>query len=137
MSARSHMPFLTFSASAAETPRPAGDFILVRHEVSPADLIELAEAGLVGAVSVAGGASSHAAIIARGLGVPMIAGVDPAVLAVPAGQLGVLDADSGELIVGPGAADLVRARGRKRRAAGGRVPAARARPQRVRARPHR
>jgi phosphoenolpyruvate-protein kinase (PTS system EI component) len=85
-------------------PRPAGDFILVRREVSPADLIELAEAGLVGAVSVAGGASSHAAIIARGLGVPMIAGADPGVLAAAAGQLCVLDADSGELVTGPEAA---------------------------------
>ncbi len=57
-----------------------GDFILVRHEVTPSDLIELAEAGLVGAVSVAGGASSHAAIVARGLGVPMITGAGPDVL---------------------------------------------------------
>ena len=84
-------------------PRPAGDFILIRREVSPADLIELAEAGLVGAVSVAGGASSHAAIIARGLGVPMIAGTDPAVLAAPAGQLAIVDGNKGELIVGPSA----------------------------------
>ena len=86
--------------------RPDGYFILVRREVSPADLIELAEAGLAGAVSVAGGASSHAAIIARGLGVPMIAGTDPAVMAAPAGQPGLLDADDGELIVGPGVAEL-------------------------------
>jgi phosphoenolpyruvate-protein kinase (PTS system EI component) len=93
-------------SQAGAAPRPAGDFILVRREVSPADLIDLAEAGLVGAVSVAGGASSHAAIIARGLGVPMIAGTDPAVLAVPAGQRGLLDADAGELIVGPEAGDL-------------------------------
>jgi multiphosphoryl transfer protein len=91
-------------------PRPAGDFILVRREVSPADLIELTEAGLVGAVSVAGGASSHAAIIARGLGVPMIAGTDPAVLAAPAGQRGLLNADAGELVVGPEAGDLPAAR---------------------------
>jgi phosphoenolpyruvate-protein kinase (PTS system EI component) len=78
----------------------AGDFILVRREVSPADLIELAEAGLVGAVSVAGGASSHAAIVARGLGVPMIAGASPEVLALSPGLTAVLDADSGELVVG-------------------------------------
>ena len=81
---------------AAET----GDFILVRREVSPADLIELAEAGLVGAVTVAGGASSHAAIVARGLGVPMIAGASPDVLALSPGLAAVLDADSGELVVG-------------------------------------
>jgi phosphoenolpyruvate-protein kinase (PTS system EI component) len=88
---------------AAAAPLPAGDFILIRREVSPADLIELAEAGLVGAVSVAGGASSHAAIIARGLGIPMIAGTDPAVMTAPEGQLAVVDGYKGELIVGPDA----------------------------------
>jgi phosphoenolpyruvate-protein kinase (PTS system EI component) len=95
--------------SAGAAPRPAGDFILVRREVSPADLIELAEVGLVGAVAVAGGASSHAAIIARGLGVPMVTGVDTAVLTAPTGQPAMLDADSGELIVGPAAAELAAA----------------------------
>ncbi len=79
---------------------PDGDFILVRPEISPADLIELADAGLVGAVSVAGGASSHAAIIARGLGLPMISGTSPAVLKVAHGQTALLDADAGELTVG-------------------------------------
>jgi phosphoenolpyruvate-protein kinase (PTS system EI component) len=86
--------------NVAGATSPDGDFILVRHEVSPVDLIELAEDGLVGAVSVAGGASSHAAIIARGLGLPMIAGADASVLAVPSGEHGVLDANSGELVVG-------------------------------------
>ncbi len=80
---------------------PDGNFILVCHEVDPADLIRLADDGLVGAVSVTGGASSHAAIIARGLGVPMLAGVDPAVLASPAGHQAIIDTRAGELIVGP------------------------------------
>ena len=78
----------------------ARDFILVRHEVTPSDLIELAEAGLVGAVSVAGGGSSHAAIVARGLGVPMIAGASPDVLDLPPGSAAVVDGTTGELLVG-------------------------------------
>jgi phosphoenolpyruvate-protein kinase (PTS system EI component) len=82
-------------------PPPAGTFILVRREVDPADLIRLAEDGLAGAVSVAGGASSHAAIVARGLGLPMLAGADPAVLAAAAGHHAILDAAAGELIVDP------------------------------------
>ena len=90
-------------AAAGAPPRPDGAFILVRREVSPADLIELAEDGLAGAVSVAGGGSSHAAIVARGLGLPMITGVDAAVLAEPAGQHAVLDAVAGELRIGPAA----------------------------------
>jgi phosphoenolpyruvate-protein kinase (PTS system EI component) len=82
-------------------PPPAGKFILVRREVDPADLIRLAEEGLAGAVSVGGGASSHAAIIARGLGLPMLAGADPGVLAAAAGHHAILDTSAGELIVDP------------------------------------
>ena len=91
-------------------PPPAGKFILVRREVDPADLIRLAEAGLAGAVSVGGGASSHAAIIARGLGLPMLAGADPQVLAAPAGHYAILDTSAGELIVDPGDPELTAAR---------------------------
>ena len=88
------------------SPPPAAKFILVRREVDPADLIRLAEAGLAGAVSVGGGASSHAAIIARGLGLPMLAGVDPAVLQTPSGQHAILDTSKGELIVDPPESEL-------------------------------
>jgi phosphoenolpyruvate-protein kinase (PTS system EI component) len=89
-------------------PPPQGRFILVRREVDPADLIRLADAGLAGAVSVGGGASSHAAIIARGLGLPMLAGADPGVLAAPAGRPAVLAA--GTLTIDPPQADLAAAR---------------------------
>ena len=85
---------------------PAGEFILVSGEVDPADLIRLADAGLAGAVSVGGGASSHAAIIARGLGLPMLAGADPRVLAAASGHHAILDAAAGELIVDPAEPDL-------------------------------
>jgi phosphoenolpyruvate-protein kinase (PTS system EI component) len=105
-------------AAAAAPPRPAGNFILVRREVSPADLIELAEDGLAGAVSVAGGGSSHAAIIARGLGLPMITGVDAAVLGAAAGQHAVLDAVAGELRIGPAAGVVLAAGGGPAAAAG-------------------
>src|SRR5207302_8540623 len=90
-------------------PPPVGRFILVRREVDPADLIRLADSGLAGAVSVAGGASSHAAIIARGLGLPMLAGADPAVLAAAAGHHAILDAAASELIVDPAPLDLAAA----------------------------
>jgi phosphoenolpyruvate-protein kinase (PTS system EI component) len=95
--------------AAAAPPRAA--FILVRAEVDPADLIRLADAGhLAGAVSAGGGASSHAAIIARGLGLPMLAAADPAVTSAAAGHLAVLDADRGELRTDPAPADLARVR---------------------------
>jgi phosphoenolpyruvate-protein kinase (PTS system EI component) len=93
-------------AGGATAPPPADNFILVQREVDPVDLIRLAEAGLAGAVSVSGGASSHAAIIARGLGVPMLAGADPAVLTVPAGRQAILDGAGGRLIVDPSPQEL-------------------------------
>jgi phosphoenolpyruvate-protein kinase (PTS system EI component) len=95
-------------------PPPEGSFILVRREVDPADLIRLAEAGLAGAVSVGGGASSHAAIIARGLGLPMLAGADPRVLAAAAGHPAILAAAQGTLTVDPPAPELAAARARTR-----------------------
>jgi phosphoenolpyruvate-protein kinase (PTS system EI component) len=88
------------------TAPPAGDFILVQREVDPADLIRLSEDGLVGAVSVSGSANSHAAIIARGLGLPMLASADPAVLEIPAGRAALLDATAGQLTVDPAPQDL-------------------------------
>src|SRR4029077_17355194 len=94
----------------AAAPPPEAAFILVRADVDPADLIRLVDAGhLAGAVSVGGGASSHAAIIARGLGLPMLAGADPAVVTAVAGHPAVLDALSGELRVAPLRSDPVRA----------------------------
>jgi len=73
-------------SSAGAAPRPAGDFILVRREISPGDLIELAEAGLAGAVSLAGGASPTAATFARGLGVPRVTGGNKAYSRRPRGS---------------------------------------------------
>jgi phosphoenolpyruvate-protein kinase (PTS system EI component) len=98
--------------AAAAAPPPDTAFILVRADVDPADLIRLADGGnLAGAVSVGGGASSHAAIIARGLGLPMLAGADPRVVTAPGGHPAVLDATRGELRVGPAVDDDGRVRG--------------------------
>ena len=58
---------------------PAGPFVLLAHEVTAPDLLEYAEQ-VTGAVSVLGGAGSHASIVARSLGVPLVVGVDPAAL---------------------------------------------------------
>jgi phosphoenolpyruvate-protein kinase (PTS system EI component) len=100
---------------ATSPPPPDGPFILVRREVDPADLIRLADGAdshtgrLIGAVSVGGGPSSHAAIIARGLGLPMLAGADPAVLSIPPGRQAIIDGITGELVVDPPAGQFAQA----------------------------
>jgi phosphoenolpyruvate-protein kinase (PTS system EI component) len=114
---------LAHLAGNGPAPPPAGDFILVRRVVDPADLIRWAESGLAGAVSVTGGANSHAAIIARGLGVPMLAGADPEVLTAPAGRPAILDAAAGRLIVDPSPQELAAVAGSAANVAAAHLPA--------------
>lgn len=50
--------------------------ILIAGEITPAALAEVPEGSLLGVVSGAGSANSHAAIVARAMGVPTVLGVD-------------------------------------------------------------
>lgn len=56
-----------------------GPLVLLAHEITAADLLEPA-APVVAAASVTGGPNSHAAIVARSLGIPLLLGIDRAVL---------------------------------------------------------
>jgi phosphoenolpyruvate-protein kinase (PTS system EI component) len=53
--------------------------ILVAAEIGAADLLE-PTVTVAAAASVSGGPNSHAAIVARSLGIPLLVGIDPAVL---------------------------------------------------------
>ena len=90
---------------------PAGPFVLIAHEVTAPDLLEYAEQ-VTGAVSVLGGAGSHASIVARSLGVPLVVGVDPAALDAAAGVTVAVDGDNGAFLVDPDTATVARLRTR-------------------------
>ncbi|MCU1592201.1 MAG: PEP-utilizing protein [Frankiales bacterium] len=79
---------------------PDGHVILVDEEVCAPDLLEFADR-LAGAVSLRGGASSHAAIVARSLGLPLVSQVDAALLSTRDGVLLEVDGDAGRVVVGP------------------------------------
>jgi phosphoenolpyruvate-protein kinase (PTS system EI component) len=79
---------------------PDGSFVLVDDEVTAPDLLEHADR-LVGAVSVRGGVNSHAAIVARSLGVPLVVQAPSPVLDVADGTLLLVDADVARLVVSP------------------------------------
>lgn len=79
---------------------PDGAFVLVDDEVTAPDLLEHADR-LVGAVSVRGGVNSHAAIVARSLGVPLVVQAPSPVLDVTDGTLLLVDADVARLVVSP------------------------------------
>jgi len=84
-------------------------FVLVADEIGPADLLEHLGLGLVGAVTVRGGANSHAAIVARSVGLPLVTGVDPQVLDLPDDTALLVDADAGVVVVEPAEADVANA----------------------------
>jgi len=89
---------------------PAGEFVLVAAELGPADLLERLGDGLVAAVGVRGGANSHAAIIARSVGIPLVVGVDPGILDLPDNTPLLVDADAGLVVADPPAGEIARAR---------------------------
>jgi phosphoenolpyruvate-protein kinase (PTS system EI component) len=92
---------LAVLAADADADAPPGTFVLFGAEVGPLDLLELATAGLAGAVSLRGGVNAHAAIVARSLGLPLILGVDPRRLELRAGSPVLVDGDRGVLVIDP------------------------------------
>ncbi len=98
-----------FTADAAVNAADRGEaVILVRNETSPEDIhgMEVAE----GILTARGGLVSHAAVVARGWGIPAVVGVDEIELEVDrfrAGEVVVregdvisLDGSSGEVVLG-------------------------------------
>jgi pyruvate,orthophosphate dikinase len=76
---------IVFTAEAAEREGAAGPVILVRDETSPEDIRGMDAAR--GIVTARGGMTSHAAVVARGMGRPCVSG---------AGEL-VIDSEAGEM----------------------------------------
>jgi phosphocarrier protein FPr len=100
-----------------------GTGIVVAAELTPADTAGFDPAVVRGIATAAGGPASHAAILARALGIPAVLGLGGAVLAVPDATPLLLDGDSGTVLVAPDAAAVAAAElaGARRRAAGERA----------------
>ncbi len=80
--------------------------IVVSFDLSPVDALQLHRLGVAGFAAERGGPTSHAAIIARALGVPFVFGVHGLFDAVHAGDLVCVDAGFGEVVLRPDAATL-------------------------------
>jgi multiphosphoryl transfer protein len=75
--------------------------ILVASELTPAHTLNLPLDAIGGFATASGTATSHAAILARSLGIPAVLGLGTAVLDVAEGTIAVLDGDSRTLILDP------------------------------------
>ncbi|KVM78469.1 phosphoenolpyruvate--protein phosphotransferase [Burkholderia stagnalis] len=92
--------------------------VLSAEEFTPSDLASLDRARVTALVMARGGATSHAAIIARQLGIPALVAVGDALYAIPDGTQVVVDASGGRLEHAPTARDVERARHECERLAG-------------------
>ncbi|MGP1457819.1 MAG: phosphoenolpyruvate--protein phosphotransferase [Treponema sp.] len=89
------------SGGCGRTAAPAEDFILVSTEIGPADTARIDRAYLKGVVVETGSRTSHAAIICRAAGIPMLSGISYEKSGIKSGDTLILDAEKGELIVEP------------------------------------
>jgi phosphoenolpyruvate-protein kinase (PTS system EI component) len=85
---------------------PTRRFVLVAGDLGPADLLEYLGQGLEAAVTIRGGANSHAAIVARSVGLPLVIGVDA--LDVADGTQLLVDAHAGIVLADPPPEEVAR-----------------------------
>jgi multiphosphoryl transfer protein len=103
------------NTAARELPDEA---VLAADEFTPSDLSSLDRTRVTALVMAGGGATSHAAIIARQIGIPALVAVGDALHAIPDGTQVVVDASAGRLEYAPTALDVERARLERQRLAG-------------------
>ena len=82
--------------------------ILVTADLAPAEAAGLDPEMCLGIVTAHGGPTSHAAVLARALGIPAVVGVGESVLTLPEGRTLLVDGTHGEVRVDPPADVLAR-----------------------------
>lgn len=76
--------------------------VLVAKSLGPSDTFQLDASKLLGIITMTGGPTSHAAILARSLGIPAVMGASGIMEKINPGALLIVDGDKGEVIVNPG-----------------------------------
>ncbi|MDR0271032.1 phosphoenolpyruvate--protein phosphotransferase [Paenibacillus sp.] len=83
-------------------PSDTQPYVLVVKELSPSQLAHLNPSHVLGVVTMLGGKTSHSSIMARALGIPLVAGIESKQTApIQTGDLIVMDGESGRLYVNP------------------------------------
>ncbi|CAB0151104.1 Phosphoenolpyruvate-dependent phosphotransferase system [Pseudidiomarina piscicola] len=80
---------------------PPPQCILVAHEVTATMLAELPHTDILGMVSIRGSGNSHAAIMARSMGIPAVLGADDIELNELNGETMIVDGYNGDVFVDP------------------------------------
>jgi phosphotransferase system, enzyme I, PtsP len=89
-----------YKETSKETDHAEGRIVIAR-QLLPSDLLKLASEDVKGIVLVSGGVTSHVAIIARSLKIPMVIAERSDLLELPDGTPMLLDADIGSIHTRP------------------------------------
>jgi phosphoenolpyruvate-protein phosphotransferase (PTS system enzyme I) len=89
-------------SAPVESVRSDQSVVLVAREILPSQTLRLGERHIVGVVTERGSRTSHAAIIARSLGLPVVGGIPDIFNAVRNGDMIAVDGRDGIVIVNPG-----------------------------------
>ncbi|APG28963.1 phosphoenolpyruvate--protein phosphotransferase [Syntrophotalea acetylenivorans] len=84
--------------SLAELERKS---IVVAHDLSPADTMQMDKKRVIGFITDVGGRTAHTAILARSLGIPAVVGLESATALVREGMPVIIDGTSGIVILNP------------------------------------
>lgn len=83
-------------------PSDTQPYILVAKELSPSQLVHLNPTYVLGIVTMMGGKTSHSSIMARALGIPLVAGLENNLLnPIVTGDMLVIDGETGSVEIHP------------------------------------
>ncbi|WP_138007364.1 phosphoenolpyruvate--protein phosphotransferase [Halalkalirubrum salinum] len=77
--------------------------VVLADRLTPSDTAQLDPEAIAGVVTAKGGRTSHAAIIARSLGIPAVVGVGAGLFEVDVGVTVAVDGESGRIVIDPDA----------------------------------
>lgn len=78
-----------------------GKAIVVTHDLSPADILQIDKENIVGFVTDLGGKTSHSAILARALEIPAVVGLERITREIRTGDTLIVDGAAGVVVVNP------------------------------------
>jgi len=81
--------------------RIKGKVIVVAHDLSPADTLQMNLEHVAGFITDIGGKVSHTAILSRSLGIPAVVGLEVATSLINGGDQLIIDGETGEVVINP------------------------------------
>ena len=75
--------------------------VVVAHDLSPADTMQMDRGKVIGFVTDVGGRTSHTAIVARSLGIPAVVGLENVTTQVQTGLPLIIDGSTGTVVLNP------------------------------------